>query len=176
MIRAFLPDDGAALRDLCRASIAELGSRFYSPEQVRVWRDRVPTAETYAARVANGAEIFISAAADNSPAAYALMEPDGHLDRLYCHPDHSGRGHAAALLSHVEGVAQAQGIPRLFTEASEVARPVFERAGYKVTHRRDFEVAGVPIHNYAMEKWLGRSGWPPENGQLAQMNSIFSTM
>lgn len=154
MIRDFVPDDGAAMRDLCRASIAGLGSRCYSPEQLRVWRDRVPSAETYAARADAGAAIFISIAEEGSLAGYALLEPDGHLDRLYCHPDHAGRGHATALLAHADRFAQPRGILRLFTEASEVARPVFERAGYMVTHRRDFEVAGVPIHNYAMERWL----------------------
>ena len=31
---------------------------------------------------------------------------------------------------------------------------LFERAGYTVLQRRDFEVHGVAIHNYAMEKEL----------------------
>ncbi|MBB3032974.1 hypothetical protein [Alteriqipengyuania lutimaris] len=55
------------------------------------------------------------------------------------------------------------GATRLYTEASELARPAFERAGYHgaferagyhVSHRRDFEVDGVAIHNFAMEKVL----------------------
>lgn len=46
------------------------------------------------------------------------------------------------------------GARRLHAEASETARPVFERAGFSVTARRDFEVAGVPIHNWAVEKSL----------------------
>ena len=43
--------------------------------------------------------------------------------------------------------------------ASEIARPVFGRAGYAVLHRQDFAIpfedGEVPIHNYAMEKHLG---------------------
>jgi putative acetyltransferase len=54
--------------------------------------------------------------------------------------------------------ARRAGIGRLFTEASELARPVFERAGYALLHRRDFTIAmgdeHIPIHNYAMEKAL----------------------
>lgn len=30
-----------------------------------------------------------------------------------------------------------------------------EGRGYSVAHRRDFEIGGVAIHNYAMEKRLG---------------------
>ena len=37
-------------------------------------------------------------------------------------------------------------------------RPAFERAGYAVTHKREFAIAHedreVPIHNWAMEKPL----------------------
>jgi putative acetyltransferase len=86
--------------------------------------------------------------------AYSVLEPDGHLDRLYSHPEHTRRGLAGRLLAAAEEDARALGLARLFTEASILARPSFERAGYVVTHRRDFEIDGVPIHNYAMEKLL----------------------
>ena len=58
------------------------------------------------------------------------------------------------LLDEAERQAEEIGIVRLFTEASELARPAFQRAGYRVVHRRDFEVDGVPLHNFAMEKLL----------------------
>lgn len=155
MIRDFRPGDEAALRELCLASIAGLGCRSYTAEQLTAWQGRVPEASRYQERVAGGAMIFVCAdEADGTPAAYALLEPDGHLDRLYCHPAHAGRGHGSALLAHAERIGRQLGVSRLFTEASEVARPVFERAGYAVSHRRDFEVDGVAIHNYAMEKLL----------------------
>jgi len=154
VIRNFRPGDGAALRELCIGSITRLGSRCYSPDQIRVWRDRAPDGAIYEQRVAKGAMIFIATDERDFPVAYALLEQDGYLDRLYCHPDHSGRGHASALLAHAEETARANGIARLFTEASEVARPIFERAGYTQSHRRDFAIDGVSIHNYAMEKRL----------------------
>lgn len=154
MIREFAEGDAQALSALCRASIIHLGSLRYSPEQVRAWHDRAPSPEIYLKRIANGARIFVSETEAGAIAAYALLEPDGHLDRLFCHPDHARCGHASALLQHVDEEAQKLGIARLFTEASEVARQVFERAGYSVEHRRDFEMAGVPIHNYAMSKDL----------------------
>jgi len=153
MIRGFQPDDADLLAELCRASIRELGSRRYSPEQVAAWHNRAPDSSDYLARVARGHRIFVSEA-DSEIAAYALLEPDGHLDRLFCHPRHAGKGHASALLAHAEKEALHSGLTRLHTEASEVARAVFERAGYLVDHRRDFDMNGVAIHNYAMSKVL----------------------
>ena len=43
---------------------------------------------------------------------------------------------------------------RLHAEASEAARRFFLRRGFVVVNSRAFEISGVPIHNYAMEKWL----------------------
>jgi len=154
MIREFADGDAPALSALCRASILQLGSLSYSPEQVRAWHHRAPSPDIYLRRAACGTMIFVSETETGALAGYALLEPDGHLDRLYCHPDHARHGHASALLRHMDRIAQSIGITRLFTEASEVARPVFERAGYLVEHRRDFEMNGVAIHNYAMSKVL----------------------
>lgn len=90
--------------------------------------------------------------------AYALLEPDGHLDHLYCHPDHTRRGLADRLLTAAHDLAREIGVTKLYTEASELARPAFERAGYRVIQRREFEIPhegrGIPIHNFAMEKVL----------------------
>ncbi len=73
---------------------------------------------------------------------------------LYCHPDHTRKGLADRLLEQAETHARSEQIAMLFTEASELARPAFERAGYSVKERREFEIEGVAIHNYAMEKSL----------------------
>lgn len=82
------------------------------------------------------------------------MERHGHLDHLYCHPDHTRPGLADLLLAETEVMARHRGVERLYTEASDLARPAFERVGYNATHKREFEIDGVPIHNWAMEKPL----------------------
>jgi putative acetyltransferase len=59
------------------------------------------------------------------------------------------------LYDAIETAARAQGIQRLFTEASELARRFFERKGFTVLERQDMILRGVPIHNYRMAKTLG---------------------
>nr|WP_298927668.1 GNAT family N-acetyltransferase [uncultured Erythrobacter sp.] len=157
-IRPFTAEDAPALADLTLAAIRAVGAVSYSPDQVAAWAHRHPGAERFLERAAAGHHIVVAADADDIAVAYALLEEDGHLDMLYCHPRHTRRGLADELLAVAEQHARANDMKRLYTEASELARPAFERAGYAVSGRRDFEIPykgeAVAIHNYAMEKPL----------------------
>lgn len=158
-IRPFRPDDAPALAGLTVAAIAITAASAYSVTQVLSWAAHHPGAPRFIASAAKGDSILVALDEDEEPAAYTLMEADGHIDMLYCHPDHGGKGLASALLTCAEAEARRAGIARLYAEASELARPVFERAGFALLHRRDFTLPmgeeAIPIHNYAMEKWLG---------------------
>ncbi len=157
-VRLYREDDAQALADIAAAAITGMGPQGYSAQQVRAWASRHPGARLYRERAEQGAMIFVAVDAEDRPAAYALLEPDGHLDRLFCHPDHARRGLGSRLLAAAEGEARIRSVTRLHTEASELARPVFVLAGYRVLERRDFAIehagTSVPIHNYAMEKRL----------------------
>jgi putative acetyltransferase len=157
-IRRFRDSDAASLAALTLASISRLGPLAYSPQQIAAWAARRPGPARFITSAAKGDTILVAVAADDMPIAYVLTEDDGHVDMLYCHPDHAGNGVAGLLLRSAEREARNAGSTRLFSEASELARPVFTRAGYTLLHRRDFAIPGadgdVAIHNYAMEKRL----------------------
>lgn len=158
-IRLFRCDDAPALAELTLAAIVTIGLRAYSAKQALGWAARHLGAPRFIDSAAKGDVILVAVTDDDTPAAYALMEPDGHIDMLYCHPDHAGKGLATGLLAAVEAEARRAGIARLFTEASELARPVFARAGFALLHRRDFVLPtcgeDIAIHNYAMDKPIG---------------------
>ena len=161
-LRPFESGDATSLAELTHASILAVGSKRYSSEQVEMWAARHPGPQRFLDRHDAGAWIWVAVDGNDNPVAYTLLEAAednaGHLDMLYCHPDHTRKGLAEQLLTMSEGEAREQGMTRLFTEASELARHAFERAGYTVLHRRDFEISDgdrtVAIHNYAMEKPL----------------------
>ena len=153
-IRLFQDRDAERLSQICLAAITTIGRHAYTDEQVAAWSARHPGPERFRARVASGAIIWCAVNSTDIPVAYALLEVDGHLDHLYNHPDHTRRGLAARLLQAAEENALEIELSRLYTEASELARPSFERAGYTLVERRDFEIEGTPIHNYAMEKFI----------------------
>lgn len=157
-IRPYRAGDAEALAALTLAAIRGTGLRAYSAAQVEAWSARFSAARVleWAAR---GDTILVAVDANDRPIAYTMLENNGHLDMLYCHPDHTGQGLGLALLEQAEDATRNQSVTRLFTEASELARPVFARAGYALLHRRDFAIpfegGEVAIHNYAMEKRLG---------------------
>ncbi len=154
VIREWRDGDAEAVAQINRLAIERIGPRAYAPKQVAAWLSRRTAPANYRERVAAGDLIFIAAGPGDTPVAYALLERDGHLDHLYNHPDHTRRGLATQLLEAAESFARGIGLGRLYTEASDLARPAFERAGYRVARRRDFEIDGVAIHNWAMGKDL----------------------
>lgn len=157
-IRLFRDGDAERLAEVCLAAINVVGQKGYGAEQVEAWAARHGGPDSYRQGVTAGHTIVVAVDEADMAVAYALIEPDGHVDRLYNHPDYTRLGLAGRLLLTVEKFASDNGIQKLFTEASVLARPAFERAGYTVMHRRDFEIAhngnSMKIHNFAMEKPL----------------------
>lgn len=151
-IRPYQTADAAALSALYEASVRTLGARDYSAAQIDAWASLTPTAEALDGRMQDGRTRLVALTDD--VAGFVDVEPDGHIDLLYVSPEAAGLGVARLLLETAEALAPLLGAGRLYAEASETARPVFERLGYSVITRRDFEVAGVPIHNWAVEKPL----------------------
>ena len=158
-LRPFRSNDAARLSEIFAEAVRVVGAHGYSPAQIAAWAARSPAAEERIRdRFEAGDWILVAVDVDDVAVAYALLEQDGHLDHLYCHPDHTRRGLAGELLDAAEAHARGLGCTRLYTEASVLARATLERAGYKVTQRRDFTIEhggeAVPIHNFAMEKAL----------------------
>jgi putative acetyltransferase len=152
-IREFEPEDAPVLADLYARSVRHFGPRSYSPEQVEAWASTATT-ETIAARCKDGRVVLVGVDEDDRPIAYGDLEDDGHLDFLYCAPEAGGRGNGGHIYAALEGRARQMGLGKIYVEASELARPLFERNGFTVVSRNDLSIGGVPIHNFAMEKTL----------------------
>jgi len=153
-VRTYFDIDAEEMHTLFIASIRDLASADYTAEQINAWADRAPSADVWRELAADGRKTWIAEAEGYRMAGFISLEADGHIDHLFVAPDFARRGIASRLLNHLEHHARLVKIPCLFTEASEVARPIFERQGFAVIERRDFELGGVAIHNYAMEKSL----------------------
>lgn len=153
-IRPFQPSDALVLSGLYAESVRGIGARDYTAPQVAVWAALAPTAERFCAMAADGRTLLVAVDGDDRPLAFGDLEADGHIDFLYCAPQAAGTGVTGRLYAALEDLARQKGIPSLYSEASEAARRFFLKRGFVVEARRDFEVAGVPIHNYAVRKVL----------------------
>lgn len=157
-IRPFRAADAPALARLFHDAVHRIASHHYRPAQIAAWSPEAPDPARFLARGRDGRTLLVAEDASGALLAYGDVEADGHIDHLYCRPDAAGSGIAAMLYAALEEAARSRGIDRLHTEASEPARRFFERRGFALLHRRDFTLAGVPIHNYAMEKRLAPPG------------------
>ena len=153
-IRAYDPNDAADLADVFFRSVRQVALSDYTPAQVSAWAPEPRTAEWAHGEASDGRLVLVAANDNDRAVAYIDLEPDGHIDRMFCAPEAAGQGIASGLYDAVEAAAREQGITRLFTEASELARRLFERKGFVVLERQDLVIHGVPIHNYRMAKIL----------------------
>jgi putative acetyltransferase len=150
-VRPYRVGDAAAMVDVFRRAVDETAPRDYTVEQATAWASHGPDSDATARRAGDGRWTFVAEHPELGVVGYVDLEPDGHLDHLYCSPDVVGTGVGAMLVDEVERCARAHGITRIRVEASEAARRVFERRGYRVVRRNDIDLAGVAIHNYDME-------------------------
>jgi putative acetyltransferase len=153
-IRAYEPRDAAGVAEVFYRSVREVAISNYTPDQVRAWVPERLDVERSHLRSTDGRLTLVAADEQDQVVAFIDLEPDGHIDRLFCAPEAVGRHVASRLYAELEAAARAQGIGRLYTEASELARRFFERKDFIVLERQDMVVRGVPIHNYRMAKTL----------------------
>jgi putative acetyltransferase len=153
-VRPYKPEDAPALAALFHAAVHEIARLYYSRAQVNAWAPEVPDAERFQARAADGRTVLVAVDDADEPLAYGDVEADGHIDHLFCRPDAAGTGVTAALYAALEAAARARGIDLVYVEASEPARRFFVKRGFDLVQRHDFEISGVAIHNFEMEKRL----------------------
>ncbi|MCB1431894.1 MAG: GNAT family N-acetyltransferase [Alphaproteobacteria bacterium] len=156
--RLYRAEDAPHLGEIYVRAIRGLAPRGYDAVQVEAWAGRVTTTEETHARCSDGRLVLVATDENDTPIAFMDLEDDGHIDMMFCRPEWSGRGVASALFGRISAVAADRGMPRLYTEASEIAKPVFGKWGFHLVRRNDMEIEGVAIHNYAMEKHLGGGG------------------
>lgn len=152
VIRPYAPADAPTLCQVYYHSVRVAGARHYSLEQVIAWAPSPPDPGWFAARARDGRITLVAADSVDQPLAYGDLECDGHIDHLFCHPDYCGRGIGSLICDRLEQAARNMGIARLYVEASEGARGLFQRKGFALRERRNFELRGVAIHHYRMEK------------------------
>lgn len=152
-IRTYEASDAEKLSKLYRRSVLHYGPAAYSPAQVRAWAATV-SAEKIAERSGDGRLVVVAVDTASNILGWGDLEADGHIDFLYTAPEAEGRRVGAAIYGVLEQHARARAIPRLYVEASELARHLFTKRGFALLRRNDLALDGVAIHNFSMEKIL----------------------
>jgi putative acetyltransferase len=151
-LRPYHAADAAKLVELFSAAVRAIPRSDYSEAQLAAWAPDDIDLARFAQRC--GTKSTWVAVCGSGIAGFSDLEGEGHIDMLYVHPDFQRRGVARALLVHIEGLARARGLARLYTEASITARPAFEAQGFRVIAAQTVARRGERLTNYRMEKRL----------------------
>lgn len=144
-LRPMLPADVAYLAAIYRASVMDLTSDDYSEAQQAAWAE-TSDAPDFSTKLSN--QLTLVATINGAPVAFISLKGTDHVGMLYVHPGVVRQGVATMLYDAIEKLAAARGAKALTVDASDTARPFFEKRGFEGVHRNT-----VPVG----EEWLGNT-------------------
>ncbi len=154
----FPPTPAAAPRSFARASRSWRRTTT-TPTSARPGPRRADDEDAFAARLAGA--LTLIAVIDGAAAGFASLKGGDVIDMLYVDPEFAGQGAGGALVDALTKLAGARGAKRLTAEASEVAKPLFERLGFTAEKRNLVRVGDEWLANTTMTKSLGAEPAPP---------------
>jgi putative acetyltransferase len=155
-LRPFLPADARRCIEIFRASIEELASEDYDADQREAWSAKADDAAAFAERLS--ASLTLIASLDGQSVGFASLKGQAVLDMLFVDPAFARRGVGAALIDALVRIAEARGVGRLSVDASDTARPLFERYGFVAERRNLVAVGDQWLGNTTMTRAFAKSG------------------
>ena len=151
-IRAYEPQDAAALARIFYHAVHVGTANYYTVQQRRAWAPQQPDAATWVRRL----DGLITRVAVEGDAALGFMSAraDGYLDLAFVDPNHACRGVGRAVLASLESEMRENGVALLTTEASLAARGFFLRRGWCDLAQQTVVKNGVSLSNWCMNKRL----------------------
>lgn len=151
-LRPYLATDIPLLEDILHTSIEELTAEDYSEDQQGAWVASIGDAEKLAARL--GKQLTLIATIGSGPVGFASLRSNDHIDMLFVHPSAARQGVATSLIDAIEKLAGGRGAAKLTVDASDTARPFFEKRGYTATLRNTIALGAEWLGNTTMQKTL----------------------
>lgn len=140
------------ITSLFHICVHSINSSFYSKEEQEAWSPTPPDFENWQRRLdLKKPFLWIE---QKKVLGFIELEENGHVDCLYVHPEFQRQGIAKKLLDHVEKIAHSNRVEKLYTEASKLARPLFEQQGFRYIKTNEIPRKDVVLINYTMEKIL----------------------
>ena len=98
---------------------------------------------------------------DGAVAGFASLKGADEIDMLFVDPEFARQGVGRTLVEALTKLAAARGAKRLTAEASDVAKPLFERLGFAAQTRNLVRKGDQWLANTTMSKTLGAPPTPP---------------
>jgi putative acetyltransferase len=157
-LRPYLAADARHCAEIFRASIAELAAEDYDEDQREAWASRADDEQAFGARLAEA--LTLLAMIDGAVAGFATLKGADEIDMLFVAPEFARQGVGRTLVDALTRLAQARGATRLTTEASDVAKPLFERQGFTAQKRNLVHKGDQWLASTTMTKTLADDSTP----------------
>lgn len=150
------PADAAGCLRVIRRAILHAAAGAYTLEERRAWAARFHDVRRFRRRMRRG----VTVVACDGPrlVGLALVRLDGHVDLLFTDPEAVRKGIGARSLGMAMDRVSARGVRTFNTQASHLSRPVFVRAGFRVTGHNPGAFATVRPMSFRMVRAPERSG------------------
>lgn len=145
-IRAYRAEDSAQVVLMVKESILQVAIKAYTLQQVKVWAENITLPKWDAVVVGTTALV---ACEKGIIVGFGNMQSNGYLNMLFVHKDFQHQGVASALVSELEQETQCLGYT---VYASILAKPLFEKLGYKVWQENTAQIEEQKFLNYFMQK------------------------
>ncbi|WP_374305367.1 GNAT family N-acetyltransferase [Methylocella sp.] len=150
-LRPYLPADLPLLYEIRLSAIEELTAEDYDDAQRRAWVEAASDEEELGDKLKRG--LSLVALRDGAAVGFVVFA-DGLVDQLYVHPSVARAGVGDALVDAVEKLAGARGLKAVEVDASDTAKPLFDRRGYVAQRRNTVQIDDVWLGNTRMKKVL----------------------
>jgi putative acetyltransferase len=151
-LRPFLPADGPVLAGLFRSAVEQLTGDDYGEAQQEAWAASADDEAAFGRRLT--ANLTLVATVSATPVGFVSLKGADHVDMLYVHPAVARQGIATLLCDALEKLAATRGARWLTTDASDTARPFFERRGFVAERRNTVALNGEWLGSTTMRKPL----------------------
>ena len=148
-LRAYTPEDRAAVHAVFYRAVHEGAAGHYSAAQRAAWAPAPAVDPSRPDRLAG--QVCLVSESAGQITGFMSLRGDGYLDMAFVLPEVMGKGHAAALYDAILAEAQRRALPRLTAHASLLARPFFERRGWLVEQVQDHPVGPVTLRRFSMQ-------------------------
>ena len=133
-----------------RASIEKLAAEDYSADQREAWASHADDEAAFGQGLAG--MLTLIAVVDREAAGFASLKGADVINMVFVDPEFARQGMGAALVDALTRLAQARGAKRLTAEASDVAKPLFERLGFVAQKRNLVSIGDEWLANTTMTK------------------------
>ena len=146
-IRPYEPKDAQPTLTVFQRAVRITAAANYSRQQTDAWAGGIDPATW--AHWRGVAETWV-AERDGAVVGFTDIDGAGYIDMMFVDPAAGRTGVATALLDHTRKLAAARHLSELAVNASETARPFFERHGFTVRAVQQVERDGVLLPNFRM--------------------------